>query len=152
MNSGWRDLHFHGNLSVARNFKKRLILAWVANTFRCTGPVRIATVYDTTRKIETLVLNTPKNPFVNQVPIKVPAKIYLRKTIPKSKFQPPISPLIIPVTWNLEYLPPHPAHWRILSAPLLMMMGFWKGGDSDFLFKEADKIWILDKYVACQDG
>ena len=62
LNSGWRALHFHGNLSVTRNFKKRLNPIWVANKHRCMGPIRIATVNDITRKIETLVLNTPQNP------------------------------------------------------------------------------------------
>ena len=51
---------------------------------------------DITQKIETLVLNTPKNPK------KILAKIFLHQKIPKSKISNPKSPSIIPVTCNLE--------------------------------------------------
>ena len=67
-------------------------------------------IYTVTQKIETLGLNTPpKSLLKSSYPKKVPAKINLPKTIPKSK----------------------------ISNP-------------DFLFNEANKIWTLDEYVACQ--
>ena len=51
---------------------------------------------DITQKIETLVLNTPKNPK------KMLAKIFLPPKIPKSKILNPQTPSIIPVTCNPE--------------------------------------------------
>ena len=51
---------------------------------------------DITQKIETLVLNTPKNP------PKMLAKIFLPPKIPKSKISNPKAPSIIPVTGNPE--------------------------------------------------
>ena len=109
--------------------------------------IQIATVNDITQKIETLVLNTPQNPYLNEA---TPKKCLPKLTYPKQsqnrKFQTQKNPLGFHVSNN---------HRRILSAPLLMMTGFRKregGGGSDFLFKEANKIWTLDKYVACQDS
>ena len=60
----------------------------------CTGPIRIATVNDITRKIETLVLNTPQNPYLNQA---TPKKCLPKLTYPKQsrnrKFQTQKNPL-----------------------------------------------------------
>ena len=144
MNSGWRDLHLHGNLSVTRNFKKRLNPIWVANTCWCTGPIQITTVNEIIRKIETLVLNTPQNPYLNQA---TPKKCLPKFTYPKQsrnqKFQSQKNPLGFHVSKN---------HSRILSAPLLKITGFRKRGIQIFLFNEANKIWTLDEYVACQES
>ena len=144
MNSGWRDLHFHGNLSVTRNFKKRLNPIWVANTCWCTGPIQITTVNEIIRKIETLVLNTPQNPYLNQAtPKKCLPKINLPKTIPKSKISIPKKspgfPCVQESPKNFISTPPKDHR-------------FSKKGGSDFLFNEANKIWTLDEYVACQES
>ena len=86
LNSGWRDLHFHGNMSVTRNFEKRLNPIWVANSRRCTGPIWIATVnaYKTrNRNIRFDYPPPPKSLLKSSNPKKVSAKINLPKTIPK---------------------------------------------------------------------
>ena len=58
------------------------------------GPIRIATVNDITRKIETLVLNTSQNPYLNQA---TPKKCLPKLTYPKQsrnrKFQSQNNPL-----------------------------------------------------------
>ena len=131
MNSGWRDLHFHGNLSVTRNFKKRLNPIWVANTCWCTGPIQITTVNEIIRKIETLVLNTPQNPYLNQA---TPKKCLPKLTYPKQsrnqKFQSLKNPLGFHVSKN---------HPRILSAPLLKITGFRKRGVQIFCLMKPTK-------------
>ena len=54
-----------------------------------------------TRKTETLVLNTPKNTFLNQAtPRKYLPKFSYPKKSRNRKFQTPKNPSIIPVTWN----------------------------------------------------
>ena len=57
-----------------------------------------------TRKTETLVLNTPKNTYLNQAtPRKYLPKFSYPKKSRNRKFQTPKNPSIIPVTWNPEY-------------------------------------------------
>ena len=54
---------------------------------------------DTTRKIETLVLNTPQNPYLNQATPKITCQNFPTQKNPKiENFNPPKNPLIIPVT------------------------------------------------------
>ena len=120
-----------------RNFKKKLNPIWVANTLQCTGPIRIATVNDITRKIQTLVLNTPQNPYINQA---TPKKCLPKLTYPKQswnrKFQTQNNPVGFHVSKNCR---------RILSAPLLMMIGFRKGGFRFFVYgsqQNLDPWWI----------
>ena len=55
-----------------------------------------------TRKIETLVLNTPKNPHLNQAIQKNTLQNFPTKKIPKSKISNQKNPSIILVTTNLE--------------------------------------------------
>ena len=55
-----------------------------------------------TRKIETLVLNTPKNPHLNQAIQKNTFQNFPTKKIPKSKISNQKNPSIILVTTNLE--------------------------------------------------
>ena len=57
---------------------------------------------DMTRKIETLVLNTPKNPHLNQAIQKNTLQNFPTKKIPKSKISNQKNPSIILVTTNLE--------------------------------------------------
>ena len=53
-----------------------------------------------------IVLNAQKNPYLNQATWKILAIIFHPKKSQNRKFQTPKNPLIIPVTWNLEYPPP----------------------------------------------
>ena len=121
-----------------RNFKKKLNPIWVANTLQCTGPIRIATVNDITRKIQTLVLNTPQNPYINQA---TPKKCLPKLTFPKQswnrKFQTQNNPVGFHVSKNCR---------RILSAPLLMMTGFRKGGFRFFVYGSQQN---LDPWRIC---
>ena len=57
---------------------------------------------DMTRKIETLVLNTPKNPHLNQAIQKNTFQNFPTKKISKSKISNQKNPSIILVTTNLE--------------------------------------------------
>ena len=54
--------------------------------------------------IETLVLNTPKNLYLN-LSKKILSKIFLPKKSQNQKFLAQKNPSIIPVTWNAEYPP-----------------------------------------------
>ena len=116
---------------MTRNFKKKLNPIWVANTRQCTGPIRIATVNDITRKIETSFLNTPQNPYINQA---TPKKCLPKLTFPKQswnrKFQTQNNPLGFHVSKNRR---------RILSAPLLTMTGFRKGWVQIFCLRKPTK-------------
>ena len=52
-----------------------------------------------------IVLNAQKNPYLNQATQKILAIIFHPKKSQNRKFQTLKNPLIIPVTWNLEYPP-----------------------------------------------
>ena len=65
--------------------------------------------YTSTTKNLQIVLNTPQNPYLNQA-IRKNTRISDQK-ISESKISNPKSPSIIPVTWNLEYLP------EVLACP-----------------------------------
>ena len=52
-----------------------------------------------------IVLNAQKNPYLNQATRKILAIIFHSKKSQNRKFQTLKNPLIIPVTWNLEYPP-----------------------------------------------
>ena len=45
-----------------------------------------------------IVLNTPKNPYVNQATQKDPYQIFLPKKTPDQNFKPPKNPLIISIS------------------------------------------------------
>ena len=84
-----------------------------------------------------------KSPLKSSYPKKVPAKINVPKTILKSKISNPKKspgfPCFQELPNNFISTPPNDDR-------------FSKRGGSDFLFKEANKIWTLDEYVACQDS
>ena len=65
-----------------------------------------------------IVLNIPKNSYLIKLPKKVPAKISNPLKSWNWKFQTQKNPLIILVTWNPEYLPPHPS-WVCTKVILL---------------------------------
>ena len=50
-----------------------------------------------------IVLNTPKNPYLNQATQKNTCQIVLDQKIWELKISKPKDPSIIPVTWNLEF-------------------------------------------------
>ena len=94
------------------------------------GPIRID-MNDITPKIETLVLNTPQNPYLNQATQK---KCLPKLTYPKQsrnrKFQTQKSPLGFHVSKNRQ---------RILSASLLTVTGFQNGGVQIFCLTKPTK-------------
>ena len=85
----------------------------------------------------------PKSLLKSSNPNKVPAKINLPKTIPKSKIsiskKSPGFPCVQESPKNFISTPPKDHR-------------FSKKGGSDFLFNEANKIWTLDEYIACQES
>ena len=85
----------------------------------------------------------PKSLHKSSNPKKVPAKINLPKTIPKSKIS---NPKKSPGFSCFQESPKN-----FISTPLNNDR-FSKRGGSDFLFNEANKIWTLDEYLACQDS
>ena len=73
---------------------------------------------DITQKTETLVLNTQKKSLhKSSYPKKYLPKFSYPKKSRDQKFQTQKNPLIIPVTWNLEYLPPTPLGMHVKSYP-----------------------------------
>ena len=74
-----------------------------------------------------IILNTQKNPYLNQATQKNTCQIFIPKKIPESKISNPKNPSIIPVTWSPEYPPlgvlataprvwnsPYCGNWKIL--------------------------------------
>ena len=96
---------------------------------------------DITRKIETLLLNTPKKSLVNQATQKKACQNLLTQNNPKSKISNPQKILWLSLSLEIQSTP------LSFHVPLLLMTGFQKGGVQIFCSKKPTKSGHLTNTV-----
>ena len=84
-----------------------------------------------TRKIEILVLNTQKNPYLNQATQKITCQNFpTPKKSRNREFQTQNNPSIIPVTWNSEHPPPPPSMRHLPAGIFLYCLPLGKNNNA----------------------